>query len=248
MGFQRTVNNQPGVAAVGDFADANIRASVIAGAGALVAAGVDAVYNVRRNPIVGQFAWGDQRDPGTGVGGLAFSRYFGETTAKIGFVHRENNAIIVPFLAESQMYLEQGQIITLFDQGSFWAKFVDGADVGQKVFANYLDGSVYADDAGASTESASFTGVIQVTTGILTASAVTGAIKAGDVLTGVGVPVGTSIISQLSGTIGGAGTYQTSITTAVGSVAMLANDAVETAFYVDSPADAGELAKISTWG
>lgn len=67
---------------------------------------------------------------------------------------------------------------------------------------------------------ASFTGVIAVTTGILTASAVTGTIAIGQTVTGAGVPAGTTITSQISGTPGGAGTYQTSIVTAVASTAM----------------------------
>lgn len=50
----------------------------------------------------------------------------------------------------------------------------------------------------------------------LTTSAVTGLISVGDVVAGTGVPVGTTIISQTSGTPGGAGIYVTSgATTAI---------------------------------
>lgn len=237
MGFQKQVNNQPGVAAEGDFADANIRANVLAGPGALVAAPSP------RSPIVGHFAWGDQAT------GQAFSNYRGEATAKIGFVHRENNAIIVPFLAGDQMAIEAGLVMTLFDQGSFWAKFAGGANVGQKVFAKYSDGSVYSADAGTSTQVADFTGAL-ANTGVLTVSAVaSGAIGVGDVITGVGVPAGIAVTAQLSGTPGGVGTYQTSLLgTVIGAQQMFAHDSVETGFSVDSSANAGELAKISTWG
>jgi hypothetical protein len=71
-------------------------------------------------------------------------------------------------------------------------------------------------------QQASFTGVIAVTTGILTASALTAGstIDVGTYLTGTGVPLGTQITSQLSGTPGAAGTYQTNIVTAVASTAM----------------------------
>lgn len=47
----------------------------------------------------------------------------------------------------------------------------------------------------------------------LTASAVTGIIKPGDLITGTGVPVGTTIVSQTSGPTGGAGVYVTSAAT-----------------------------------
>lgn len=226
MGFQTRVNNQPGVAAVGDFADANIRASVLAGAGQLVAAPLP------RSPIVGRFAWGDQSS------GQAFSNYRGEATAKIGFVHRENNAIIVPFLSEAALYIESGLIATLMSQGSFWADFPLGAAVGQKVFARYVDGSTYADDAGTSTASATAMTGSLANTGILTVGALTGTIRVGQVLSGGLAPAGVAILSQLSGTPGGIGTYQTS---KLGSILaaltdMVLSDAVETAFSVDSPA------------
>ena len=73
---------------------------------------------------------------------------------------------------------------------------------------------------------ATFTGVVAVTTGVLTVSAVTstGLINIGTNLNGTNVPYDTIITSQLSGTTGGAGTYQTNITTAVASTAMTAGN------------------------
>lgn len=237
MGFQNVIKNQPGVGEAGDFADAGIRANVLAGAGALVAG------PATRPVVVGNFAWGDQ------VGTLANGSYRGESTAKIGFVHREMNALITAFLAEGGQIVQPGTGVTLFDQGSFWGKFAAGAVVGQKVFANYADGSLYAAATGTSTQTASVTGAIAVTTGILTVSAVgSGALVAGAPLVGSGVPAGTYIVSQLTGTLGGVGTYQTNIITAVGSTTLTTSGSVETGFSVDSPCANGELAKFSTWG
>lgn len=85
---------------------------------------------------------------------------------------------------------------------------------------------------------ASFTGVIAVTTGILTASSVTGTIAVGQTIAGSGVPAGTIVTSQIGGTPGGAGTYQTNIVTAVSSTAMtsgnttVAYDSVSSAFVI----------------
>lgn len=68
---------------------------------------------------------------------------------------------------------------------------------------------------------ATFTGVIAVTTGILTVSALAaGGYVTNGPLNGVNVPAGTVITSQLSGPAGGNGTYQTNIVTAVASSAM----------------------------
>lgn len=236
-GFQNVVNNQPGIGNAGDFADAGVRANVLAFAGALLAAPAPDA------PIVGNFAWANQLD------NLCRGSYHGAPYEKIGFVARRANLpVISRFLAAEQLVIDQGLQVTLFNEGAFFALFEDGAAVGQKVYANNVDGSVYADDAGADTETASFTGVIAVTTGILTASAVTGAIGAGDVISGTNVPVGTIVVRQISGVVGGAGTYETNITTAVASTAMTTDGSVETDFIVTSPAEAGELAKISTWG
>lgn len=249
-GFQTIVNIQPGVGQAGDFADANIRSVVLAGPGGFVAA------DIPRGPIVGHFAWGNQTGAAgaaeevsgiTGVteGQLAFSNYQGELTAEIGFVGRHGvNPIIVKYLDQTSEYVSPGLIVSLFNTGGFWALFAAGATPGQKVFAKYLDGEPVAGTAGASTVTQTFTGVL-ANTGILTTSAVTGVMHVGD----VDLVNGYSILDQLSGTAGGAGTYLTSLVgTAIGSVAMTVNDRIETAYYVDSPADAGELAKITTWG
>lgn len=79
---------------------------------------------------------------------------------------------------------------------------------------------------------ASFTGEIAAGTGVLTASAVTGTIGVGQYISGTGVPANLFITAQLSGTAGGAGTYQlNTLGAAVGSVAMTSSE--------------GKLAKIS---
>lgn len=65
---------------------------------------------------------------------------------------------------------------------------------------------------------ASFTGTGSGTN--LTVSAVAGVIKPGDGVAGTGVPAGTTIISQVSGTTGGAGVYKTSAATTASSASL----------------------------
>jgi hypothetical protein len=62
----------------------------------------------------------------------------------------------------------------------------------------------------------------------LTASAVTGLIGLGDVVTGTGVPANTKIVSQTSGTTGGAGVYVTNNATTSSSAALAANAPIST--------------------
>lgn len=235
MGFQTVVNSEPAPAVKGDFASANPRANVLAGEGALISA------DPSRALIVGNFGWA--LSDNTAVG-----RSYGETDSRIGYLRRDQQAPFVGFLTEQDTYLIAGQIVTLFDQGEFWASFEDAALVGQKVFAKYVDGSVYAAAAGTSTVVADVTAAL-ANTGVLTVSAVaSGAVSVGDVITGTTTPAGVSILAQLSGAAGGVGTYLTSKTgVVVASHQMFAHDSIETDYVVASPAEAGDLAKISTW-
>ena len=83
---------------------------------------------------------------------------------------------------------------------------------------------------------ASFTGTGSSTN--LTVTAVTGYISVGDVIAGTGIPSGTTISSQSSGTTGGAGVYVTSQATTASAAAL-----TSTSFVVDVTAVAtGTLA------
>lgn len=99
--------------------------------------------------------------------------------------------------------------------GYLVASMANGFDVGDKV--------MYADATGILSSLppiVTFTGVIAVTTGILTVSAASAGanLGVGTIITGTGVPGGTVITALGSGT-GGDGTYQTNIVTAVSSFA-----------------------------
>lgn len=206
-GFQTRVNlfNPPAVE--GDFASSNPRASVLAGDGAFVA-GPNGV-------IVGRFAFvePDGRTVTNGGGG-----------ALKGIVHRDMQALITVYLAAASMTIAPGFPVTLFNEGDFWAILAAGGAVvpGATLYARYSDGAITSTlPTGASvtaSSGATMTGVLAA--GVLTASAVTGLISPGDTLAGAGVTAGTTIISQLSGTAGGAGTYQTSGAQSVASETM----------------------------
>lgn len=193
-GFQTLVNRQPAPGQAGDFYGANARAVVLAGPGALQApAG---------GLIVGNFAWADLTT------GLVSQGY--NPNGQIGLLHRDEQAIIVTYLGISTYVMNAGFPITLFSQVDQWALFAAGATPGQNVYADPRTG---APVAGATTPNvasvtgsvgASFTGV--VTANVLTASAVTGYLSAGDIVNGAGV-VNVVLGAQLTGTPGGAGTY-----------------------------------------
>ena len=127
-GFPSQVNvvQAPGVA--GDFASTNPRQTVDAGPGAFVA-GLNGC-------AVGLFAWADSTNPN------ALNNY--GAGLPLGFIHREQQALITVFLDYATMAVPQGLPVTAFSAGDFWAQN-DGAvsaTPGMKVYALNATGGV----------------------------------------------------------------------------------------------------------
>ena len=221
LGFQTYVNNQLPIGVAGDYAGANIRTSVLAPPGGFVAAAVGV--------IVGAFAWGN---PATGI-----ASNFYQGASGLGFVHREQQAFITAFLAYATMEILPGNMVTLMNQGDYLAIFTAGATVGQKVYADPVTGLCTAAATGGGVSASIATSSI-ANTGVLTSGAVTGsALAAGQSLSGVGVPVGTYILS------GSSTTWQIANSIApiasgswpvVASETMTTQGVYETPFYVAS--------------
>lgn len=212
--FPYQVGVQPAPAVEGDFCDANPRYSVDAGPGGLVAgaAGV----------TIGRFAWWTPSSL-DGDGAPAVVNSFG-AGAVTGFVGRNQQGLIVNYLAAYGMTIQPGFGMFLYSGGGFWVKNngSTAAQIGQKAFAKLADGSVLFAAAGATPSSAALTGSIgpqtnaftgSISGNVLTVTAVSqGTLVPGTTLTGTaGVASGTKIVSQLSGTTGSTGTYALSI-------------------------------------
>lgn len=200
MSFQTQVNLTPAPAQAGDFASSNPRVSVLAGEGGLIA-GSGGV-------IVGNFAWNNN--------GVVQS-YGTAPNAPDGIVHREMQALIQTYLAESGNNIPQGFPVNLFNEGDFWVKnnSASATTMNEFVYARYSDGAVFFGSAptGATVTGsigATFTASAGTPTTQLVVTAVTGLISIGDTVSGTGITAGTTIVSQASGTTGGAGTYNLS--------------------------------------
>lgn len=200
MGFQTKVNSAVALGVEGDFATTNPRASVIAVGNQLVAP----VGGIK----VGNFGF---VNPADGTVHTAYTSGY-----QVGYLGRNAQALITAFLGEATLVVPAGFMLTLFDQGDFLMRFLGGATAGQNVYADETDGSPIsaATAPGAVSATAIFgttaDGHGSATGGVLTISAApgSGAYFPGDVITGTAVPAGTTIVSQLTGTIGVAGTYQ----------------------------------------
>ena len=232
-GFQTSVNAQPAPGEPGDYAGTNVRTSVIAGPSALVAAAAGLV--------VGVFGWADP------LTGLASNYVPADYPAcQLGFVHRENQGLITAFLGLQTLVAPGGYEVTLMSQGDFWGLCANPATAGKKAFANASTGAIVLGTAGAgNAANVGFTGSIAAGVGgnnsVLTVTAVGtvtngGGLAAGAVLVNdggaTGLPGGVFIVSQLSGSAGGNGTYQLNQNLAViGSQAFTALALVETPWY-----------------
>lgn len=225
MGFQTQVNAQQAPACAGDFASANPRAAVVSPESGFVAgaAGV----------TVGSFAW-IQSD---GVTVLNTG-----TGKPDGFIHREQQALISTYLAESGNLIPVGFPVTLMRTGDYYvAASWSVAVKGKKAYAKFQDGSARFEN----TAPASATITASQATTVLTVSAVgVGDLSVGDLVTQAsGTPA--YILVQLTGTAGGTGTYTLSVSQTVGSGAATATSYVETDFACSRACASGELAVMS---
>lgn len=223
-GFPSQVNvvQAPGVA--GDFASTNPRQTVDAGQGAFVA-GLNGC-------AVGLFAWADAANPN------ALNNY--GAGAPLCFIHREQQALITVFLDYATMAVPPGLPVTGFTAGDFWAQNDGSvtATVGMKVYALNATGGVTFNVTGTPPAAATSTAstvdkIVSAATGgalpttntctagtggvssnVLTVTAVSAGsvLGAGQTITGTGIDPAAviTILSQLTGTAGGAGTYRLS--------------------------------------
>ncbi len=214
-GFQTRVNVQNPPAVAGDFASSNPRSVFLAGPGGLVA-GLSGV-------TVGRFGW-------VASDFKTVNNFSSGPVAPDGFVHREQQALITVYLATASNLVPEGFMVTLHNGGDFWA-LNNGPDAlstkGATVYAGFADGGVYSSAPSAasvtatlgstntaslgSTNTASLGATFTATAGTpdteLVVTAVIGLISIGDILSGTGITPGTTVLSQILGTPGGAGTY-----------------------------------------
>lgn len=242
-GFQSFVNAKLPAGVAGDFAGANIRASLV---GASTGeSGIWRFVAPAAGCLIGAFAWAD---PATGLAG----NYY-KPNSLLGFVHRENNALITPFLGISSQSVVPGNMVNAYSQGDFWGLFAAGATVGQKVYCDPVTGALTANATGNSvTVTISSTG-LAITSSVMTTTDadVTGTIAVGQIVVAAGVPEGTYIASS-AGT--GSGTHLwnlanvngTTIANVTGETGTLYG-VQETPFYVNSTvtADASVTASIA---
>jgi len=214
MPFQTLVNTLPGVAVAGDFASHNPRVTVNAGPGGLIAgsAGV----------TVGRFGWllSSLIDPDNAP---IIVNSFG-AGAVGGFVGRALQGLNTTFLSDSTQLIPSGFMVPLFSEGDFWVKN-EGAtycQAGQYAYAALASGAAsFATGLSAAGTVTAATSAVAASTFSVTATVIgnvmtvtavgSGSVYPGATISGTGISTGNQVVSQLSGTANGIGTYSVSI-------------------------------------
>lgn len=207
-GYQTQVFNQPAQAVAGDFASANPRVIFPAGPGGFVA-GLSGV-------TVGYAAW---KAPPTDPNGTdQVINNFGSGNI-VGLVYNDTQALNTVFLSDGSMVIPQGLPVAIIQRGDLWVvnNGTTEAVPGNKAYASLTTGQLSFAASGSPTQGASVTGSISAQSATFTASiagdvltvtaVASGTLTPGTIIAGTGVATGTQIAQQLTGTIGGVGTY-----------------------------------------
>ncbi len=202
--FQNSVNLYNPIGVEGDFASRNPRATALTPNGGAFVAGANGV-------TIGNFAW-------IAADGITVNSYATDAVAPSGYVHRDQQGLLTQYLQAAGMLIPPGFPVTLMVAGDFLDLVVGGtaAVSGSACYARFSDGALFTNSAPAGATGTGSIGATFTATGTgtsLAVTAVTGLISIGDTISGTGVPAGTTILTQVSGTTGGAGTYTTSVAT-----------------------------------
>lgn len=222
---QQQVLGVPGIGVAGDFADMNPRFTVLAGPGGLVA-GAAGVY-------VGRFGWLSQQGIDPDNAAQIVNNFYvpaagagaSQAQAPDGFVPRMGQeALITLYLADASMQIPQGMPLWMASEGGFLVLNSGSslAQVGMKAYASLSTGLASFAATGSPSSATGTSSTIaagtwsaigSITGNVMTVGAVTGTygVPIGATVTGSGVPSGTVVVAQLTGTLGGAGTYAVSI-------------------------------------
>lgn len=209
-GWQTQVYDQPAAFLAGDRVSNNPMASFDAGPGGLVA-GAGGV-------TIGRFAWVYPPDDPNGTNMIV--QNFGNGPVA-GFVMRNQQGLNTTYLSNAGMLIQPGYELALMIAGDFGV-VNSGTTVpvpgSSKAFANLADGTVQfaapgtiiggASATGSSIAASTFSVTGSIADDVLTVTAVgSGTIYPGSTISGTGIATGTQVISQLTGTAGGVGTY-----------------------------------------
>ena len=209
--FQSRVNFYNPLGVEGDFASANPRVTALTPGfdsnGEMIGAFIAGPNGV----TIGNFVWVE-------ADGRTVNNYATGAVKPSGFVHRDQQGLLTEYLQAAGTLIPAGFPVSIMVEGDFLDLIAGGSDAvyGSSCYASYADGSLWIGSAPTGFSATGSIGATFTATGTgtsLAVTSVTGYISVGDTISGTGVPAGTTIVAQVSGTTGGAGTYTTSVAT-----------------------------------
>ncbi len=185
-GFQTFLNRElpPGVP--GDWAGANIRATVLVGPWSLVAP--------PSGTTVGVIGWAN---PATGI----CSSYF-QPNSYPGFIKRDLQAQIYQFLGIATQQIASGYMVAAHAQGDFWGLFQGGCSVGNSVYANPTTGALIAGATGAAVTVTGASGTVSGGVFTFTVAPTSGTFAVGQIISMAALPPGTYATAVSGNAIG----------------------------------------------
>jgi len=225
--FPNQVNSVQAPAVAGDFASSNPRKTILAGEGGLIS-GTGVINGVSvSGAVVGRFCWTTYQSIDNDNAPATLNTFGLGLPA--GLVSRKQVGLITQYLATAVQYLQSGFQISGWNDVDMWVvnAGTTAAQVGQKAFAAFADGSASFAAAGATPSggSGSASSVAAATASangtiigdiFTAANTLVGNFYPGETLSGTGVATGTMIVSQvlplLAGeALNGLGRYTVSI-------------------------------------
>ncbi len=205
---QTQVYSQPSQAVAGDWASANPKSIFPPGPGGFIAgaAGV----------AVGSAVW---KAPPTDPNGTdQILNNFGAGNI-VGLTYNDTQALNTVFLSDATLLIPQGLPVGVCMDGDLWVVNNGTTDAvpNQKAYANFATGKLSFAATASASQGASVTGSISQQTSSFTGSiagdvltvtnVASGTIVPGTTIAGTSIASGTLISSQLTGALGGTGTY-----------------------------------------
>ncbi len=185
-GFQTFLNRELPLGVPGDWAGANIRATVLVGPWSLVAP--------PSGTTVGVIGWAN---PATGI----CSSYF-QPNSYPGFIKRDLQAQIYQFLGIATQQIASGYMVAAHAQGDFWGLFQGGCSVGNSVYANPTTGALIAGATGAAVTVTGASGTVSGGVFTFTVAPTSGTFAVGQIVSMAALPPGTYATAVSGNAIG----------------------------------------------
>ena len=149
MPFQSSVNQYPALGVAGDAASENPRSNIITIGTGNSSGTPPGLVAGSAGVTTGVFAW-------VAADNVTVNNSNTSTNGLVGFVAREQQALITTYLGEASMLIPAGFGLALFDGGDWLAKNTTGA-------ATTAGGQVYADPATGNLVASTFTNAVTMT-------------------------------------------------------------------------------------